>query len=74
MTFTELQFKPHEIGHGHQAVVTFLNGETVSVVLGDIFYSNGVDTYEAWSSLDKEPIGYITEVEVTEILQRTEDH
>ena len=51
-TFHDLEFKPHPISEVEekpthfQAVMHFPNGYGVSVVLGTMFYSNGVDTYE----------------------------
>jgi hypothetical protein len=44
--FKDLVFEPHHSGLGIQAVMEFDNGYGVSVVFGDLFYSNGVDTYE----------------------------
>ena len=47
--FCDLKFEPHptirESG-SLQAVMNFGNGYGVSVLLGEMFYSNGVDTYE----------------------------
>ncbi len=44
--FEDLVFKSHPLGFGEQAVLNFANGYGVSVVFGNIFYSNGIDTYE----------------------------
>jgi len=51
--FKDLKFKPHPLakegimGHGSkQAIMNFKNGYGVSVIIGNLFYSNGVDTYE----------------------------
>lgn len=44
--FEDLEFKPHRLGFGQHAKMSFKNGYGVSVVFGDKFYSNGVDTYE----------------------------
>ena len=54
-----------------QAVITFDNGVRLSVVISSIFYSNGVDTYEAYQlGLDgNEPRGYLTKDEVTEYMK-----
>ena len=57
-----------------QAIIDFPNKQSVSVLFGPMFYSNGIDTYEIWSSLDDEPIGYLTKDEITEVIQRTENH
>lgn len=46
-TFEDLQFGPHYIlEEGQHAKIMFENGYGVSVVFGDVFYSNGIDTYE----------------------------
>ena len=47
-TFDDLIFKPHRIGLGHvQAKHTFKNGNSVSVVGGEMLNGNGVDTWES---------------------------
>lgn len=58
-----------------QAVIELDNGVKLSVLFGTVFYSNGVDTYEAMvlDEGDNEPRGYLTESQVTEymkVLQR----
>lgn len=60
-TFTDLVFNPHafskearhlpsplreEYMEAKHAVMRFDNGYGISVVKGDMFYSNGIDTYE----------------------------
>jgi len=46
-----------------------LNGKQFSVIFGKMFYSNGVDTYEAWDmERDDEPRGFLSEDEVTEYM------
>lgn len=45
-TFKDLKFKAHPVGNGTIARMMFDNGYGVSVIFGDMFYSNGVDTYE----------------------------
>jgi hypoxanthine-guanine phosphoribosyltransferase len=52
-----------------QAKMKFENGYGVSVLLGDLFYSNGVDTYEIMCFDDKnkfigDPLGHLTKDEV----------
>jgi len=48
-----------------QALITFDNGLTISVLLGSHFYSNGTDTYEAWcEEIDNDPRGYLSKKEV----------
>ena len=52
-----------------QAKITFDNGKSLSVIFGECFYSNGIDTYEAMElSSDNDPKGYLTEQEVTEYM------
>ena len=49
-----------------QATITFDNGKYMSIIFGALFYSNGIDTYEAWcQDIDDEPRGYLTSKEVT---------
>ena len=46
-----------------QAIYT--NGYiTISVLIGKMFYSNGIDTYEVMSTKDEEPTGYLSKQEV----------
>jgi hypothetical protein len=56
-----------------QAKVTLENGLVVSVLCGPIFYSNGVDTYEA-AVLDNggvcDPEGHLSFAEVKELIAR----
>jgi len=51
-----------------QAKIKFENGVVLSVIFGSIFYSNGVDTYECMTLGSDEPIGYLTEDEVTKYM------
>ena len=37
---------PHPAGFGEQTKMQFQNGYSLSIVCGEMFYSNGVDTYE----------------------------
>jgi len=73
-TFKDLEFKSHAMCETSkcdfkQAKMKFDNGKEVSVLLGKVFYSNGIDTYEAWDLSEKEgPLGYLTENEVTEYM------
>jgi len=53
LKFKDLKFEPHpiamegELGAGSKhAIMNFKNGYGVSVIIGNLFYSNGVDTYE----------------------------
>ena len=68
MKFNELNFKPHSIGIGERAVYEDDNLR-VSIVIGDLFYSNGKDTYEIMAlrgveNITENPIGYLTKEEV----------
>jgi len=45
--FKDLDFKKHPIVNGEQAIEVFKNGYGISVLKGkEIFYSNGINTYE----------------------------
>jgi uncharacterized phage protein (TIGR01671 family) len=45
--FEDLKFKNHSYSlSGKQARLDFENGYGVSVLFGDVFYSNGIDTFE----------------------------
>lgn len=98
ITFRALKFKPHKlsaIGVSSisstkliQAQYTFKNGFGVSVLLGSLFYSNGVDTYELGvtkngtithnTEVTSDVMGYLSRDEVSEIMvklqQLPEDH
>ena len=82
--FTDLVFTQHSISEGaegffderygplKQSTLEFENGYAVSVIFGRLFYSNGKDTYEVWTSGSKiptgdewnDPMGYRTPYEV----------
>lgn len=52
-----------------QAVITFNNGITLSVIFGEMFYSNGVDTYECMNITHKsKPLGNLKENQVSEYM------
>lgn len=54
-----------------QAYIQFDNKRAVSVVFGDIFYSNGKDTYEVMElPAGSDPEGYCTSYQVTEIMKQ----
>ena len=55
------------------ARIEFGNGYFISVKLGDQFWSNGIDTYEAYSNLDREAHGHLTSEEVTEYMIRIQN-
>ena len=85
-TFRSLIFKPHSIGIDHDAKKAFCkfdNGYGVSVVFGDMFYSNGIDTYELAifkgdeicydTDITDDVMGYLTNLEVTEIMKKVQE-
>lgn len=52
-----------------QATVTFDNGYFLSVIIGKMFYSNGLDTFEAYcSKYDNDPRGYLSQEEVSKYM------
>lgn len=66
-----------------QAKMNFENGYGVSVLLGSMFYSNGIDTYEVGilkngslcydTPITNDVIGYITADEVNEIMRKIQE-
>ena len=95
-TFNDLQFKswceirqmafpsPDYID-AEQAILMFDNGYGVSVLFGNVFYSDGVDTYELavldGKELvypkeicpDEDVLGYLTKEQVTEAMKKVQD-
>ena len=93
-TFKDLEFIKHPIllyaksskdtkemvANSKHAVMEFENGYGVSVLFGDIFYSNGIDTYEVAIMKDNHVcfdtpltdtvLPYKNEDEVTEIMRK----
>lgn len=78
-TFNDLDFK-----EGNRARMKFENGYSASVVFGDLFYSNGIDTYELAILNDKGEIdyntgltedvfGHQTEKQITEIMKQIQE-
>ena len=83
-TFKDLQFKPHSVDKKClHAVIEFENGYGCSVVFGDRFYSNGIDTYEVAvlyagaisynSGITDDVIGYVNDEQVTEIMKQIQE-
>ena len=66
-----------------QARVSFPNGYEVSILLGSMFYSNGIDTYELAvfhdgsitydTPITSDVLGYLTEPGLMENLQQIEN-
>lgn len=81
-TFKDLQFGPHKVGVGTHAQMYFDNGYGVSVVCGELFYSNGIDTYEVAilhngyitysTDITSDVLGDQTADEVSEIMRRVQ--
>lgn len=81
-TFKDLEFKKRPVC-GFQAVMNFNNGYGVSVLLGNMFYSNGKDTYELavledgylcyTTPITENVLGYLTEDEVTEVMRKIQE-
>ena len=82
MTFDELQFNPHRLGEGEQAMHTFANGYGVSVIITPFSYGGLEGKYELAviknkalcysTSITNDVIGHLTSLEVTELLIRVE--
>lgn len=85
-TFKDLKFEQHSIAKSglkqyascKQAIEKFNNGYEVSVLFGNAFYSNGIDTYELAilkdgnlcysTDITNDVVGYIKEEEVSDIM------
>lgn len=87
-TFKDLEFKPKQIHpdfkeKAAQAKMEFDNGYGVSVLLGSMYYSNGIDTYELAVLADgkicydtpitEDVLGYLTNEEVTEAMMKVQN-
>jgi len=95
-TFKDLEFEMHPIlldaksqytkemfANSKHAVMEFENGYSVSVIFGDQFCSNGIDTYEVAiikdnhvcydTPLTDNVLAYQTEDEVTEIMRKVQE-
>jgi len=83
MTFNDLTFVPSTYADGVHAIVTFDNGYGASVVKTDRSYGGKEGLYELAVLFDglisydtpitNDVIGFLTEDEVTELLQKIED-
>ncbi len=82
--FKDLEFNTHAAGfNAKRAIMSFDNGFGVSVVLGSMFYSNGIDTYEVavlddgsltyGTYITDDVIGYISQDEVTEVMRKVQE-
>ena len=95
-TFKDFEFEMHPIlldaksqdtkemfANSKHAVMEFENGYGVSVIFGEQFYSNGIDTYEVAILKDGSichktyitdyVVAYISEDEVTEIMRKVQE-
>ena len=95
-TFKDLKFETHPIlldaksqgtkeifANSKHAVMEFENGYSVSVIFGERFYSNGIDTYEVAILKDgilcyetyitDYVVAYISEEGVTEIMRKVQE-
>ena len=77
-TFDDLIFKPHRIGLGHvQAKHTFENGNSVSVVGGEMLNGNGVDTWEIGIIDEKDEVMETIDFaddKINEVLQKQQNY
>lgn len=85
-TFEDLDFRPHDLSvleiykDCKMSNMEFENGYGVSVIFGNAFYSNGIDSYELAvlkdgqicydSEITNDVIGGIKKEEVTEIMKK----
>ena len=87
-TFNDLKFIEHDMAQAFgkpawHAKLKFSNGFEVSVLCGEMFYSNGVDTYElamlhndclCYTEItDGDVLGYLSEEEVTKIMKKIQE-
>ena len=89
--FKDLVFYEHPIAlsslndhkDAKQASMAFNNGYGISVLLGNCFYSNGIDTYEVavikdgmicyTTPIANDVIGYITEQQVSDVMKKIQE-
>ena len=81
--FKDLEFKPYPAGFGKRATMKFENKYGVSVIFGENFYSNGIDTYELaivnpeeidyTTGITEDVEGYKTEPEITKLMKRVQE-
>lgn len=64
----DFKFRTHPIGVGAQFCYPDFDNAEVSVVIGDMFYSNGVDTYEMFDFREDDPQGWLTVDDINEHL------
>ena len=64
----EIKSELQSMQNYYSARIEFNNGYFISVKLGNQFWSNGKDTYEVYSNLDREAFGYMNSEEITEYM------
>lgn len=63
-------FKKHK-----RCLLKLNNGIEISIIFGELFYSNGIDTYEAMIlNCNNEPLGYLTKKELMEFVNRIDKY
>lgn len=95
-SFEDLEFKPWtqlrgiadnkyfgKYSEAKQAIMNFPNGYGISVVFGEMFYSNGIDSYEVAVMKDgilcydtpitDDVIGYVSKEGVTRIMKQIQE-
>lgn len=80
---TEFRGTSYEGKTAKQATMDFPNGYGVSVLLGDMWYSNGIDTYELAvmyegsitynTPVTDNVLGYITATQVSEAMKQIQE-
>ena len=82
-TFKDLEFKPHSIGNGVQAVMNFDNNYGVSVVKFNGSYGYHQDLWEVAilykgkltynTDITDDVLGYQTEQDVTDVMKKVQE-
>ena len=82
-TFKDLEFKPHSIPGGQQALMSFDNEYGVSVISGSMFYTDTAHPYEVAvlfqghltysTTITSDVIGHCTARRVTSIMKRVQN-
>lgn len=70
---TELRQYLEQMLNQYSARIEFDNGYFISVKLGTMFWSNGIDTYEAYSNLDDNAHAELVSEEITEYMIRMQN-
>lgn len=63
-------FKKHK-----RCLLKLNNGIKISIIFGELFFSNGIDTYEAMIlNFNNKPLGYLTKEELMEFVNRIDKY